>query len=474
MTSSLTEWSSRWRIPAVLGITIETERLVVDHVRRENGGSRLLRTLELALGADRVVEDPDAVGRELAALLAGQGVHERRCVVCVPPAWALSAAADVPEVAAEDLRSYFELCAEREFPLPAADLHLAHSTYRLPGGGRRATLAAVPSKRLEAVRQMLLVAACRPVSISLALDPEMAEVHHGESGSLNVLVNGSHVDFIVSAGGGVAALRSVPANAKADPNSDHIGRELRITMGRLPETLRGQVQKARFLGARTAVESLLESTQDQLHRLGLQGIVPVQRDRSAGHAQTLPPGIARSAAARHLQGQSVLFEFVAPEVTRWQVFRRRYDSRRHRWLAGIILVGLVLPVLVLFGRSRIEGNLRREWEQMRPTVTELTALQDQIRQFRPWFDPAPHGLNALAGLVAAFPDSGEVWARSVELKDDSRVVCAGFARSQTAWMEFVDRLRARPGVANLQVQSVRGENPVQFIVHFTWLRGHHD
>ena len=474
MKTSLTEWSSRWRIPAVLGITIESQRLVIDHVRRENGGSRVLRTLDLPVSADRVVEDPDAAGRELAGLLAGQGVRERRCVVCVPPAWVLSAAADVPEVAAEDLRSYFELCAEREFPLPAADLHLAHSIYRLPGGVQRATLAALPRKRLEAVRQMLLVAACRPVSISLALDPELAEGHRGESGSLNVLVNGSHVDFIVSAGGGVAALRSVPTHAGTEPSADQIGRELRVTLGRLPEAVRGQVQKARFLGVRGVVESLLESTQGDLRRLGLQGVVPVQREASADPAQAAHPGIARAAAARHLQGRPVLFEFVAPEVTRWQVFRRRYDTRRHRWLAGIVLAVLVLPAVVLLVRSRIEGNLRREWDQMRPVAAELTALQDRIRQFRPWFDNEPHGVNALAGLVAAFPESGEVWARSVELKADSRIVCTGFARSPEAWMGFSDRLRARPGVANLEIKSVLGEKPVRFIVNFTWQPQHHE
>lgn len=466
MKASLTEWSSRWRIPAVLGITIESGRLVIDHIRRENGGSRVLRSLCLPVGADRVVEDPEAVGRELVALLSGQGVRERRCVVCVPPLWAMSAATDAPEVGAEDLRSYFELCAEREFPVAATELQLAHSIYRLPEGGLRATLAALPRKRLDAVRQMLEVAACRPVSISLALDPELAEEHHGETGSLSVLVNGGHVDFVVSTGGGVAGLRSVPTRGDAVANPDLIGREMRITLGRLPETVRGQLQKARFLGARPVVESLLESTQEQLHRLGLQGVVPVQRDGAAGPGDPHRPGVARAAAAQHLQGRPALFEFVAPELSSWQSFRRRYDSRRHRWLTGIVLAGLVLPAAVLLVRSRVEAGLRQEWERMRPTVTELTLLQDRIRAFRPWFDPVPGGVDALSGLVAAFPESGDVWAKSVELKDDGRVVCAGFARSQAAWMEFVDRLRAQAGVTSLQVQSVRGEDPVQFVVNF--------
>ena len=68
MAINLTELRSRWRIPAVLAVTVESDRVAVDHVRRENGGSRILRSMSLACGADRLLEDPARAGHELAQL----------------------------------------------------------------------------------------------------------------------------------------------------------------------------------------------------------------------------------------------------------------------------------------------------------------------------------------------------------------------------------------------------------------------
>ena len=79
-------------------------------------------------------------------------------MVRIPPGWALTASIDLPEVSAEELRSYLELCAEREFPVSVAELRLAHSPYTLADGKRRATLAAVPAKRMEAAGKMLAAA----------------------------------------------------------------------------------------------------------------------------------------------------------------------------------------------------------------------------------------------------------------------------------------------------------------------------
>jgi len=102
-----------------------------------------------------VVANPERAGQELAAALTAAGIAEKRCVVCVPPGWALTTSTEVPSVGAEDLRGYLELRAEREFPVAAADLRVAHCAYALPDGSRRATLAAIPAKRMEAVSQML-------------------------------------------------------------------------------------------------------------------------------------------------------------------------------------------------------------------------------------------------------------------------------------------------------------------------------
>ena len=109
---------------------------------------------------------------------------------------------------------------------------------------------------------------------------------------------------------------------------------------------------------------------------------------------------------------------------------------------------------------------------MRSNVADLEALQLKIRQFRPWFEPAPQTLEVLEALVAAFPDQGDVWAKSIHITEGSKVACTGFARSQSALMALLDRLRSRPDVTGLQLQQVRGENPVQFSVTYKWEARH--
>ena len=91
-----------------------------------------------------------------------------------------------------------------------------------------------------------------------------------------------------------------------------------------------------------------------------------------------------------------------------------------------------------------------------------------IRQFRPWFEPVPRDLQVLENLALAFPESGEVWAKSVTLGENNKVSCSGFAQNQSAWLSFLERLRKRKDVSHLQVQQVRGEKPIQFSIVYKW------
>jgi hypothetical protein len=169
-----------------------------------------------------------------------------------------------------------------------------------------------------------------------------------------------------------------------------------------------------------------------------------------------------------LQGQPVAFEFVAPEIPRWQTLLQRFDSRRRRWIVGGAILFLVLPLLVFIVRARIESGLAAEWKAMQKNVAELESFQQKIRQFRPWFESAPQSVQILEGVTSAFPEQGDVWAKRVQISEGAKVTCEGFARNQPALMGFLDRLRGRPDVAMLQVQQVRGENPVQFSVTYKW------
>lgn len=465
MKLDVAEIKKRLQVRSAVALTIESGRVAVDVVRREENGSRVVRSFALPAGAEAVVADPEKWGQELAALLAAEGIREKRCVVSIPANWALTTTTDVPGIAAEDLRGYLELRAEREFPISVADLRLAHNAYQLPDGAQRATLVGVQAKRLDAVERFIAAAGGKLVSLSLGLDGCLPR--HDLPAALHFLANGNHVDLVIAAGGGIAAVRSLPGPTGDEAaNFDAAGftREVRITLGRLPDALRQQVSEARFSGSPTTAETLCVEIRNHLHRMGIESRV----SRPQGALPGTQPGAALAAAEHHLAQRPVAFEFLAPQVNRWQVWQEKFDDKRRRWmiLAGVALV--VLPILIFFVRSRIESSLAAEWNDMRRTVADLETLQQKIRQFRPWFEPTPQHLQVIESLAAAFPEQGDVWAKSIQVGEGHKVTCTGFARSQSALLGLLDRLRARSDVSAVQVQQVRGDNPIQFSITYKW------
>jgi Tfp pilus assembly protein PilN len=453
MKLELTELKKRLQVRMVLAVSIESGRLAVDLLRRDESGSQVVKSCVLGQGSDAVLAEPERVGQELAAQLAGAEIKEKRAVVCVPASWAMTAASDMPPVGSEDLRGYLELRAEREFPVATSELKLSHCAFTLPDGQPRATLAAVPAKRIEAIERMLAAAGLRAVSLSLGL--ESCVPRNGTAAAMHFVANGTHIDLVVAAGGGIASVRSLPKEIDAVSYS----REVRITLGRLPEAMRQQVREARFGGTPVTAAELCHELRQPLQRLGIESRLT---ETEGEH----PPGAAREAARRHLRGEPVAFEFLPPQVNRWESLLQRYDSKRHRWVALVLAGVLVLPVLSYFIRSRIESSLATEWNGMKRNVAELESLQQRIREFRPWFEPAPQALAVLESIAGAFPEQGDVWAKSITIADSGKVACSGFARSQSALNALLDQLRARKDVSGVQVQQVRGDNPVQFTLTF--------
>jgi len=464
MKLDLNELKKRQRARSALAITLESGRLAAKLVRCDEYDSQPAPSFSIPLGDEEVLKDPDKAGHQLIAALGAAGIRERRCVVCVPPGWALTASTDLPEVDAEDLRGYLELRAEREFSISAADLRLGYCAYALPNGQRRATLAALSSKKIEAVERMLEIANRHASSISLALDRCLSQ----PQAMLHFLTNGNHTDVVVTAGGGVAGLRSlagplVSGDTAFDPVAFY--REVRITLGRLPDTVRQQVRHAAFSGP--SAERLCIQTRSDLLRLGIESPecnhVPATADQSPEAA-----GAAVETARRVLREQPVAFEFVVPETKRWQELFQRFDSTRRRGLT-LAAAGLVaLPLLLLFIRSQMENHFQAQWDAMAKNVGELDALQGNIHQFRPWFETSPQGLQVLDSLISAFPDQGDVWAKNIQVAEGYKVTCSGFARTQPALMSLLERMRTRPDITGLQVQQIRGEDPIQFSIAYQW------
>ena len=472
---------------SILALTLSAERIDVARVRGPVTGQLMSRRFDpVKVGADEVLRHPEKAGAALAAMLDAVGLREKRCAVAVPPAWALTASTDLPVVDPDDLRGYLELRAEREFSIPTSELRLGFSAYELPDGTQRATLAALPAKRLEAVEAMLLAAGRRATSITLDLDDCFhAERAAGAAVNLHFLADGGYADVVVLAGSGVAALRTLPGPSSKPPaaateetaapatlgaldapstassefNPTAFCREVRITLGRLPTAIQDQVRAADFGGEPVAARALCESTREGLRRMGIES----PADCSALRERPAPPW----GATRHLRRQTVPFEFLVPKPKQWEIWFHRFNTKQGRKVAAAIAAAILLPLLLFFVRARQESSLEKRWANMNASVNELDALQQKIRKFRPWFDRKPNGVQLLESLFAAFPDGGDVWAKGIQV-NGGKVTCTGFARNQPALLSMLDRLRHRSDVTNLQTQQIRGDNPVQFTIVYRW------
>jgi hypothetical protein len=185
-------------------------------------------------------------------------------------------------------------------------------------------------------------------------------------------------------------------------------------------------------------------------------------------AESAPVTAALAVAVRYLADTAPGLEFLPPRVSAWQQFAGKHSSGK-LMLAAKVAGGVVALVLLAFLVQQVRlSGLRSKWATMAPKVRELDNLQQQIKRFRPWYDDSVRSLSILRRLTEAFPENGDVTAKTVELRDTGTVICTGTASDNAALLKTLDKLRATPDIVDVQVDQVRGKSPLQFTFNFQW------
>ena len=104
-------------------------------------------------------------------------------------------------------------------------------------------------------------------------------------------------------------------------------------------------------------------------------------------------------------------------------------------------------------------------------MADIQHVQDQIQQFRPWYDETYCSLAILRKLTLAFPEDGSVTAKTIEIRDGNQINLSGTARDNAALLAMQARLRAADGVSSLKVDQIRGKAPIQFTFDFQYGAG---
>jgi ABC-type multidrug transport system fused ATPase/permease subunit len=467
---------------SLLGLAFDGSRLDGVAVRRTNGSVEATGAFSAALSLDLLTNDPELVGREIRKHLEAAGVRERWCVVCLPLSWALTLTTKLPELTGADLESFLQIEAERGFPYGPDALMLARSTYRTAGGEAYATLVGVPRDHLSRLETVLHAAQLRPVSFSLGLaalqraDPDPAQ------GVLALLPGEHHVGLQVACGGGLVTLRAVDGAFEGEgPDAEirvgPISRELRVTLGQLPEEVRESVRRVRVFGRGEAADALAED----LHaRMGAQNFwVERVREYPADEFSVKVPARtevspAFSLAVQHLTGVGATLQLLPPKVSAWTRFTARHASRKLVW-AGTAAAAAALLVLGAFLVQQWQlAHWRSRWTAISTRVTELETIQQNIRKYRPWYDESFRSLSILRRLSESFPSDGSVSAKTVEIRESPenreppKITCVGTARNNQALLQTIDKLNAAKGISGLRTEQIRGKSPLEFTLNFHW------
>jgi hypothetical protein len=469
---------SRQKGASLLGLALDGNRLEGVVVRRTNGSVAIAKSFACSLSLDPLKDDPALVGREIRKQLDAAGIRDRRCAVGLPLNWAMTLTTALPDLPENDLASYLDITAERGFPLSPGALLLAHSRFQVASDNPAATLVAVPREHVAHLESALRAAQLRPISFSLgiaALQPPEA----GSSEGVLALFSGeTSIALQVTAGGGVAVLRIIEDAFELEGAGhrlqvDHLIRELRITLGQLPASIRQSIRRLRVFGQTQAAAGLITQLAPRLAELGL---------RAEGVSQYAPGTFqfqlpsdhavspALSLALRHLSGEKPLLEFLPPKISPWRQFQTRYPAGRLAY-AGAAAGAVLLLTLVAFLVQ--QGQLMRwqsQWTAMEPDVAQLESMQRDIQAYRPWFDESFRCLSILQRLTESFPEQGSVTAKTVEIRPTS-VVCTGTAQDSPALLQTLDRLRGSSGIDSIQVEQMRGTSPLQFTFNFQWTDG---
>ena len=462
---------------ALLSLALDGARLNGVVLKRTNGSLRLQRSFSVTLSLDLLTADPELAGQEIRNHLDAAGVRERHCAVCLPLKWALAMRVEMPSLAEGDVDSFLQIEAEREFPCDVATLRMATSRSQL-AGKQHAMLIGVPSGHVALLEQALEKAKLKPVSFSLGIAALQPADTESSEGVLALAIGERSLNLLITCGGGVVALRTIEAgleNENGQPVFDAqlVARETRITLGQFSAETRQAIRKVRIFGPGALARRLVEELRTRLGQdFDIEAVAAYSaRDFGVQIPSDAPVSPAFSLAARLLARRAAPFEFLPPKVTAWQQLAARYSSGRLR-MVGAIGAAAILLVGIPFVWQQIQlSNLRSRWAEMSAKVKELDAIQQQIHQYRPWFDNSCRALTILRQLTLAFPEDPSVTAKTAEIRDGNVVTCSGVARDNTALLRTLTTLRAASGVTHLKVDQIRGRQPVQFTFEFHWQEG---
>ena len=422
---------------------------------RAEGHSRLGQAINLIEPA-RLVDDLGGVFRQLSSTT-------KDCIVVLPSHLAPSVILKVPDIDPEDQRGFIQIQAEQQLPLPLSEVHLATHEFQI-GNQDHALVVGLRRDTVSKLKEAVIANGFQVASVTVDIAGVVDHAVDGNDSladSCQLIQGQSSLTMVTHAEGGPTGLRHFHlANGGMDAAT--LERELRITLGQFPQSSRRQLTTLR-----TAKLPGASSEQP----------VPISEHRSLAGLNVVD-GTETSdlfvpiASSFFLKGTSPL-EFLPSISSRFDKIYGQFNSRRNLWV-GLMSVVALTAIAFLYQIFRLD-DLQKDWNRMKDRVAVVEAAQGKIREFRPWFDSSVPSLTTARAITRAFPETGEIWLKQLNIRNDSKdmknvskVMANGSSSDQSTLLDTQDKLRITSGISNFKGKSLQGSDPISFSFEFDW------
>ncbi|MDP8243367.1 MAG: pilus assembly protein PilM [Candidatus Hinthialibacter antarcticus] len=456
---------------SIIGIEFERESVKAVSAVKNGHGLKIKKTLSAPIEADWLLSNPDRLGEEIRAQFAQVGIQESHCMICLPLQWILKHRIEVPDLSPEDLQNYIRLQAERAFPFPLDELSLSTTWYQTSDGKRFASIAAVRLSHIETLRAVCKKAKLTPVSFTIGLPPDSKDAQCENAVFLKKREDG--IDCQIIRQGKMIGFRFLETNWTHDLQDavPALFRDIRVTLSELPLSVQTAIRTLVICGPQEWVDDFSRHAApfaDAMNMRRLQfNTLPQQPAVMNGDAYWISP--IYQAANQFVRDKKAQIEFLPPKVNRLKQWASKISSRGSLLAGASVSIVLVVVIAALLYQHFTWSGLNSRWEKIRDQVDEVSLIQNNVRQFRPWFDESLPVLSSIQSLVEAFPEEGSVWVKIIEIDGNQAISCSGFTRDNRALSEMLNRLYQDERIQNLNLEQRLGEAPTTFTFKFQWI-----
>jgi hypothetical protein len=424
---------------------------------RAEGHSRLGQAIDQIEPA-RLVDDLGGLFRQLSSTT-------KDCIVVLPAHLAPSIILTVPDISPEDRKGFIQIQAEQQLPLPLSEIHLATHEYQI-GNQDHALVVGLRRDTVSKLKEAVIANGFQVASITVDIAGVVDHAVDGNdslAGSCQLIQGQSSLAMVTHAEGGPTGLRHFHLT-NGGMDAAILERELRINLGQFPQSLQRQLT-----ALRTA--KLPGVSSDQHVRISEHQLMAGLKVVEGTETSDLFVPIASSF---FLKGISPL-EFLPSRTSRFGKMYGQFNSRRNLWVGSMSVVALT-AIAFLYQIFRLD-DLQTDWNGMKDSVAVVETVGGKISEFRPWHGSSVPRLTTARAITRAFPETGEIWlkqlnirdiSKDTKIKDASKVMATGSSSDQNSLLATLDKLRITSGISNLELKSQQGTDPIFFSFEFDW------